>query len=117
MKTVAVVLLVLVLALACVLLDYHFGFVPITDSPGAWRRAASSLQGARSSQEEADCFRMSRKLHHVQVRMFNKGGQEISPRSQPLDWNSIHTVEIQWREHLARHDLIDTSNLSILMGE
>lgn len=112
------VLVALVLVLTCVLLDYYFGFVPIPDSPGAWRRAASCLRELRSAQEEADCFsRIRKNLHHLQIRTFNKGGQELVMGSQPIDWSSIHTVELQWRSNQARHDLLDRNNLSILTGE
>ena len=114
----ASVLVALVVLLSCVFLDYYLGFVPIPDSPGAWRRAASSLRSVRNGQEEADCFsRMCKSLHHLQIRMFNRGGKEIDVRSQPIDWGSIQTVEIQWRDTVARHDLVDKNNLSILMGE
>ena len=118
LNRVVSVLAALVLVSGGVLLDYHFGFVPIPDSPGAWRRAASCLRDLRSSQEEADCFSLIREsLHHVQVMIFNKGGQELPVASPHIEGNGTHTIELQWRGYQARHDLLDKNNLSILVGE
>jgi hypothetical protein len=49
--------------------------------------------------------------------MFNKGGQELSQFSRPVDWDSVHTLEIVWGGNAVRHDLVDKNNLAVLIGE